>query len=288
MSYTHTHTPKHTSTQTPLCNKQREQSFCLLRCEALNDTAVYVNVHVCEHLIIHPSPPTSLPLVHSLFSPHPQPAFQQPATKTQRFQKTSRHLSPSLHLLLFNSPTHTQPQRNSVSSGQARAEMIFSPLLLPASDLPTPTVPFPLSVNLHSGCGRGGWGCGGVCARERMSSWECVVVFSEIPAWAYDRTVWLRFTMLLRECEHTHAEIHIQPHKHAQEPPVCVSGSLWSMPQESSCCLYGCALCSLLLRGTQPCCSPDERACFSPSPAVRQKAWRLLAQILPCPANSLF
>lgn len=144
---THTHTPKHTSTQTPLCNKQREQSFCLLRCEALNDTAVYVNVHVCEHLIIHPSPPTSLPLVHSLFSPHPQPAFQQPATKTQRFQKTSRHLSPFLHLLLFNSPTHTQPQRNSVSSGQARAEMIFSPLLLPASDLPTPTVPFPLSVN---------------------------------------------------------------------------------------------------------------------------------------------
>lgn len=113
-------------------------------------------------------------------------------------------------------------------------------------------------------------------------------MFSEIPAWVYDRTVWLRFTMLLRECEHTHAEIHIQPHKHTQEPPVCVSGSLWSMPQESSCCLYGCALCSLLLRGTQPCCSPDERACFSPSPAVRQKAWRLLAQILPCPANSLF
>lgn len=147
LTLSYTHTPKHTSTQTPLCNKQREQSFCLLRCEALNDTAVYVNVHVCEHLIIHPSPPTSLPLVHSLFSPHPQPAFQQPATKTQRLQKTSRHLSPSLHLLLFNSPTHTQPQRNSVSSGQARAEMIFSPLLLPASDLPTPTVPFPLSVN---------------------------------------------------------------------------------------------------------------------------------------------
>lgn len=40
------------------------------------------------------------------------------------------------------------------------------------------------------------------------------------------------------------------------------------MPRESSCCLYGCALCSLSLRGTQPCRSPDERVSFSPSPAV--------------------
>lgn len=41
-----------------------------------------------------------------------------------------------------------------------------------------------------------------------MSSWECVVVFSEIPAWAYDRTVWLRFTMLLRVWTHTCRDTH--------------------------------------------------------------------------------
>lgn len=91
--------------------------------------------------------------------------------------------------------------------------MIFSPLLLPVSDLPTPTVPFPLSVNYIAAV-VGVAGVVVVCARVRMSSWECVAVFSETPAWAYDRTVWLRFTMLLRECEHTHAETHIQPHKH--------------------------------------------------------------------------
>lgn len=42
------------------------------------------------------------------------------------------------------------------------------------------------------------------------------------------------------------------------------------MPQESSCCLYGCVLCSLSLRGgAKPCRFTDERASYSPSPAVQ-------------------
>lgn len=87
-------------------------------CVALNDTDVYASVHVCTHLIIHPSPPTSLPF--ALLHPPPPPtqtACQQLATKTQKFQKTSRHLSPSLHLLPFYSPTHTATQKQIVSWG---------------------------------------------------------------------------------------------------------------------------------------------------------------------------
>ena len=45
-----------------------------------------------------------------------------------------------------------------------------------------------------------------VCVCARVSSAECVAVFSETPVWAYDRTVWLRFTTLLGSVwTHTHS-----------------------------------------------------------------------------------
>lgn len=103
--------------------------------------------------------------------------------------------------------------------------MIFSPLLLPASDSPTPTAPFPLSVNyIAAVVGVARVVCLCVCAR--MSSGECVAVFSETPAWAYDRTVWLRFTTLLRECEHTHADTHTFSHTNTHKSLLSVSLAL--------------------------------------------------------------
>lgn len=93
----------------------------------------------------------------------------------------------------------------------------------------------------------------------------CVAVFSETPAWAYDRTVWLRFTMLLRKCECAHIAItHIRA--------FCLRlRSLWSMPLESSCCLYSTALCSHLLRGGGPRlgAQPVEASSYIHSPAVQ-------------------
>ena len=62
--------------------------------------------------------------------------------------------------------------------------MIFSPLLLPASDSPTPAAPFPLSVNyIAAVVGVAGVlrVCVCVCVRvcACMSSEECVAVFSD-------------------------------------------------------------------------------------------------------------
>lgn len=49
--------------------------------------------------------------------------------------------------------------------------------------------------------------------------------------------------------ESVNTHIKRQTFSHTNTYPVCVSGSLWSMHMESSSCLYGCALCSLYLRG---------------------------------------
>lgn len=82
-----------------------------------------------------------------------------------------------------------------------------------------------------------------LCACACMSSGECVVVFSETPAWAYDRTVWLRFATLLRECEPTHEEAHIRA------SCLCPWFFVVLFALKSSCCLDGCAFSSLLPRG---------------------------------------
>ena len=117
--------------------------------------------------------------------------------------------------------------------------MIFSPLLLPASDSPTPAAPFPLSVNyIAAVVGVAGVLrlCVCVCAHVRvcacMSSEECVAVFSdslrhqrgrmtEQSGYTSQRCLESVNTHMQR---HTHT--HTQSHKHTQEPSVCVSGSL--------------------------------------------------------------
>lgn len=93
---------------------------------------------------------------------------------------------------------------------------------------------------------------------------ECVSVSFETPAWVYDRTVWLCFIMLLRECENT--QIHTPQ---TQASCLCLWRLLGRAP--------GIKLLSAWMRPlsrftvmTQSGLSPDEKSSFISSQAVRR------------------
>lgn len=75
-----------------------------------NDKDVCAAVRECAHTFItHPSPSTAPHSAHTATHLLPtQTPWQQPATKARCIQKSSRHVSPWLHLPLFHSTTRSR------------------------------------------------------------------------------------------------------------------------------------------------------------------------------------
>lgn len=165
--------------------------------------------------------------------------------------------------------------------------MIFSPLPLPASDLPTPAAPFPLSVN-YTEAAVGVAGVVRACVRVRAHACHMRSVclcsrrhrrgrVTEQSGYASQRCLESVRTHNSESRAHTFS--HTDTHKSLLSVPLALCGLC---PQESSCCLHGSVLCSISPKRrtrtqthtnmhTQLCSSPDERPSISPSPAVRQR-----------------
>lgn len=149
--------------------------------------------------------------------PHPTPTTGMTAAcnKNREFKRPATiHLPLLTFFLSILQHKHTQRSYRGTVCLEGRHELRWLSSLPPTLLLPNPPQQghfLCLLITYQLWYGSPGlWLCACAC----MSSGECVVVFSETPAWAYDRTVWLRFTTLLRECEPTHEEAHTQPHKH--------------------------------------------------------------------------